>query len=166
MALAATAGAQSPRRLSPRSGAAHSEAIAVLLGAWPSSDREYSSPAEPASRRAANAKGSYHRHTHPSSKFRRRTNGLDPVALRRQKHDPPAAQPCANPLGITYDGGRSQSKKHKSLVTRSIQVTVVSFISAWPSTRQRECARSLDPARSASGVHRPAGRRRDRPSAA
>ena len=31
--------------------------------------------------------------------------GLDPAALRRQNLIPPAAQPYANPLGITYDSG-------------------------------------------------------------
>jgi carbon-monoxide dehydrogenase large subunit len=31
--------------------------------------------------------------------------GLDPVALRRRNMIPPAAQPYANPLGITYDSG-------------------------------------------------------------
>ena len=31
--------------------------------------------------------------------------GLDPAALRRQTLLPPAAQPYANPLGITYDSG-------------------------------------------------------------
>ena len=32
--------------------------------------------------------------------------GLDPVALRRRNMIPPAAQPYANPLGLTYDSGR------------------------------------------------------------
>jgi aerobic carbon-monoxide dehydrogenase large subunit len=32
--------------------------------------------------------------------------GLDPAALRRRNMIPPAAQPYANPLGVTYDSGR------------------------------------------------------------
>ena len=47
--------------------------------------------------------------------------------------------------------------KRRPLVARSIQVTVVSSISAQRPTRQPECPRGLDAARSASGAHPPGG---------
>jgi carbon-monoxide dehydrogenase large subunit len=41
--------------------------------------------------------------------------GLDPVALRRRNMIPPAAQPYANPLGITYDSGHYQEAMSAAL---------------------------------------------------
>src|ERR1700739_2818105 len=41
--------------------------------------------------------------------------GVDPVALRRQNMIPPAAQPYANPLGITYDSGRYEDAMDTAL---------------------------------------------------
>jgi aerobic carbon-monoxide dehydrogenase large subunit len=41
--------------------------------------------------------------------------GLDPVALRRRNMIPPAAQPYANPLGITYDSGRYEDAMDAAL---------------------------------------------------
>ncbi len=41
--------------------------------------------------------------------------GLDPVALRRRNMIPPAAQPYANPLGITYDNGRYEDAMDTAL---------------------------------------------------
>ena len=35
--------------------------------------------------------------------------GFDPISLRRQNMIPSAAQPYANPLGITYDSGRYEN---------------------------------------------------------
>ena len=47
--------------------------------------------------------------------------------------------------------------KRGPLVTRSIQDAVVSSINAQPPTRQRECPRGMDAARSPSGGRRPWG---------
>ena len=41
--------------------------------------------------------------------------GLDPVALRRRNLIPPAAQPFANPLGLTYDSGDYPAAMDKAL---------------------------------------------------
>jgi aerobic carbon-monoxide dehydrogenase large subunit len=41
--------------------------------------------------------------------------GLDPVALRRRNMISPAAQPYANPLGITYDSGHYQEAMSTAL---------------------------------------------------
>src|SRR6185312_84806 len=35
--------------------------------------------------------------------------GIDPVELRRRNLIPPAAQPYANPLGLTYDSGHYEA---------------------------------------------------------
>ena len=40
---------------------------------------------------------------------------LDPVALRRRNMIPPAAQPYANPLGLTYDSGRYEDAMDAAL---------------------------------------------------
>jgi aerobic carbon-monoxide dehydrogenase large subunit len=42
--------------------------------------------------------------------------GLDPVALRRRNLVPPAAQPFANPMGLTYDSGDYAAAMEKALV--------------------------------------------------
>ena len=41
--------------------------------------------------------------------------GLDPAALRRRNMIPPAAQPYANPLGVTYDSGRYEEAMDTAL---------------------------------------------------
>jgi aerobic carbon-monoxide dehydrogenase large subunit len=41
--------------------------------------------------------------------------GFDPVALRRRNLIPPAAQPYANPLGVTYDSGHYQEAMDMAL---------------------------------------------------
>ncbi|MBV9862290.1 MAG: xanthine dehydrogenase family protein molybdopterin-binding subunit [Alphaproteobacteria bacterium] len=41
--------------------------------------------------------------------------GHDPVALRRQNMIPPAAQPYANPLGLTYDNGHYEEAMETAL---------------------------------------------------
>jgi hypothetical protein len=41
--------------------------------------------------------------------------GLEPVALRRRNMIRPAAQPYTNPLGITYDSGRSENAMDTAL---------------------------------------------------
>jgi aerobic carbon-monoxide dehydrogenase large subunit len=41
--------------------------------------------------------------------------GLDPVALRRRNMIPAAAQPYANPLGLTYDSGRYEEAMNTAL---------------------------------------------------
>jgi carbon-monoxide dehydrogenase large subunit len=41
--------------------------------------------------------------------------GLDPVVLRRRNMIPPAAQPYANPVGLTYDSGRYEEAMDTAL---------------------------------------------------
>jgi len=82
--------------------------------------------------------------------------GIDPVALRRRNLIPPAAQPYANPLGLTYDSGHYEAAMDTALALGDWQV---SRPGARRQSSAANCAGSASPITSRS----PAARRASAP---